>query len=192
MPSGQSQYEVGNVGPSAIVQQGENLSVVFSKPLWMRVKDFAADDESVTLSNQQPTTTAPIEMYGSILSLVLLLLIILLFIATDFAALIMFVLGGLALLLVIYVIDGAGATINYYTSSMDSKVVGILEKNFISTAKEFDQSSGYFLLSFVDKKNHRGTVKLWKWQADLVSVDDVGLIFLRAGRVINFLRSSRF
>ena len=27
MPPGASQYEVGNVGPNAIVQQGENLSI---------------------------------------------------------------------------------------------------------------------------------------------------------------------
>jgi hypothetical protein len=175
--------------------------------MWLRVKAFSADNESAELAQKPILVPRAYRAYlfWGVIGIILCVLVLSLIIYTNIDQSGIFGSNereGLLDLLLLLFIGSVGSLIYgavklpLYHLSKRKKLykltVGIIGKDYIPVGPQQFFSSGYFSIAFINAANHRNTFELDKSQVDLVSVGDVGILAIRAGRVIGFLRSSRF
>ena len=167
--------------------RARDIQISLNEQLWIRVKTFADSNERHTLNALQPRTPVPAEV-GFIIG-GLLFLAVGSFLASVRGAPVAlwgaFVIMFSLLLLMI----GIFKNLDYYGAVVLRYPVGILSKELISLATEHAPSMGYFLVAYVDRENNRLTAKLETAYSHLISVGDVGILALRAGRIVDFFRS---
>src|SRR5262245_41016941 len=64
--------------------------------------------------------------------------------------------------------------------------VGIIGKDYFPTGTKDNPSRGFFVVSYIDRENVRGTVRLEKSLTGLVSVGDVGIVAIQGEKLIKF------
>lgn len=176
--------------------------------MWLRVKALSADNESAELAQKpilvQRTYRAYL-LWGAI-GIILSVLVISLPFYTNIDPFLIFgrserdhgLFDPIILLFIFSVVSliyGAAKFLSYRMSKgqkIHKLTVGVTGKDYIPSGHRQFFSFGYFSIAYIDSANHRNTFELDKSQVDLVSVGDVGILAIRAGRVIGFLRSSRF
>jgi hypothetical protein len=170
------------------IRAGRDVNLSVGDKIWMRVKDFSADNESVTLANKPLEPPAPFEWVVFMLGVPGVFFFGWLSQQIEWEQ----VAGVLFYISLGASIYGAINLMIYYSATIDKLPVGIISLEYVPTGTAQSPSSGHYVLAYVDKANERRTINIDKSRAGLVSVGDVGILVIRAGRLIDFRRSSQF
>lgn len=187
MPHPSVQFE--NVTASAI-----NIS--FSERLAVRVKQFSSSSEFEGAFSRKSKSSSPRELKFLAFGVAAL--------AIAFAVMnasppgmqidepVIFFVGIYILAFVVSTIYSFYKIVQFYLSKERRFAAGISGKEFISEGTKSNPSDGYFEVAYINNENIRHVARLQKGDSYLLSIGDVGIIVSRAGRIVDFLRSTQF